>query len=92
MDSEPVVSAHREGPVVVLKAYGSGAAVGQWWKMSFDCNAEWAAILLTETIRNRMGDTVEAIRRDAYNAGWRDAKSHKASKRTFFSRFFGVRE
>lgn len=45
---------------------------------------EFEADVLCDAIRSAMGERIEKIRRDAYRAGWSDAKK-KAKKKTTFS-------
>jgi hypothetical protein len=51
----------------------------------WECNNEDFANLLTENIRSHMQNELQRIRREAYDHGWKDAKSKKGSKETWFS-------
>ena len=42
------------------------------------------AILLQRHIEHLIGEAMQEIRRTSYNRGWRDAKSKKKAKDTFF--------
>lgn len=52
--------------------------------MSFDCGNEAYAGLLVRAMVNRMEAKLKAIRDEAYEQGWKDAKSNKA-RSTWFS-------
>lgn len=49
-----------------------------------NCEDDAYAILLRARIEKDLSDKLEAIRREAYNEGWKDAKSKKVAKRTWF--------
>lgn len=49
------------------------------------CASEVERALLQQHLRYGLGDLMEEIREAMYNAGWRDAKSHKKAKRTCFA-------
>lgn len=49
------------------------------------CASEVEQALLQQHLRQELGDLMEGIREALYNAGWRDAKSHKKAKRTCFA-------
>lgn len=61
---------------------------GMRFTLDWDAQSEWAASLLLEHIQKAMGDSLQGIRATAYQAGWTDAKSHKAAKQTWFSRLW----
>lgn len=55
------------------------------FQFSFNCGGEAYAGLLTKALRDALGDAVQAVRREAYEEGWRDAKA-KTAKRDYFRR------
>mgnify|MGYP003461261404 FL=1 len=46
------------------------------------------AFLLKKHLEQQFELRVEAIRREAYNQGWKDKASHKKTKRTWFPSWF----
>lgn len=54
---------------------------------TYEACSEPGAGMFIECLETRMGDTLEALRKEAYENGWRDAKA-KAAKRSWFSRFW----
>jgi len=57
-----------------------GKALIAYW----ECGSEWYAELLSAHLITNMWTRIEGIRKDEYNAGWEDAKSHKKPKRDWF--------
>lgn len=57
------------------------------WNINFKAqrSGEMDAILLRNQIQKDLSDKIEKIRRDAYNLGWKEAKSKKVAKRTWFN-------
>ena len=55
---------------------------------TYNCGAEWAAYLLRENINDRMRARLSAIRKEAYEQGWKDAKSKKGAKTAWFSQWW----
>lgn len=53
--------------------------------LKFQRSFEMDAILLRNQIQKDLSDKIEKIRRDAYNLGWKEAKSKKVAKRTWFN-------
>ena len=52
----------------------------------WDAGSEWAAGLLASAMRTAFSDAVRAARKEEYEAGWKDAKSHKAgARRDYFT-------
>lgn len=49
-----------------------------------DCASEIEAALLEKQIDGKLNATAEEIRKVSYSTGWRDAKSKKRTKRTWF--------
>lgn len=54
----------------------------------FRRNCELDAELLSKHINRELRNRLEAIRRNAYKAGWKDAKAKKGSKANKFSASF----
>ena len=54
------------------------------FSLEWNCGSEVYAGLLTEAIRKQTQDTLEDIRRRAYEDGWKDAKG-KRRKQNHFS-------
>lgn len=50
----------------------------------FQCAEVWIAKLLTHRVREVLGHLIETERRYYYNLGWKQARSHRARKRTWF--------
>jgi len=57
------------------------------WSVDFDYlrNGTMDAILLRNQMQNDLHKHIEKIRRDAYELGWKDAKSKKTRKRDWFN-------
>lgn len=77
-----------------LRVYRSGAEVHFALKLStvggdfifaLRVPEEWAAMLLVQAISKQLFDAMSAIRKNAYEQGWRDAKAKRA-KEQWFSR------
>lgn len=51
--------------------------------MSYNCGGEVYAGLLTQAMRDALGNTVAAARRAAYEQGWKDAKGKRAKEDWF---------
>ena len=52
---------------------------------TWDTEASWSAGLLTSAMKTALETRITAIREEAYQDGWRDAKAKKGGKRTWFS-------
>lgn len=62
-------------------------SIGNGWSWAFTistCQDEPYAIMLSERMQKDLSNKLESIRREAYNEGWKDAKSKKVAKRTWF--------
>lgn len=57
---------------------------GTTFPFRFDAGTEWAAALLAYELRHDLWNALVGIRREAYQAGWKDAKAH-AVKETWFT-------
>jgi hypothetical protein len=51
----------------------------------WDCAGDWYAELLAQRLNNRMAERLREIRREAYDAGWKDARTKKTVKSDWFS-------
>lgn len=51
--------------------------------MSFECSSEMCAEMLAHRLRERLGNTVEAIRQSEYEDGYKAGRS-KVAKRKYF--------
>ncbi len=51
--------------------------------LEWNCDSEVYAGLLADAMQRQTKETLKAIRREAYNEGWRDAKA-KRKKATWF--------
>ena len=59
---------------------------GEWiFTTQFNCKSDAYAILLAQRMSDDMQNKLESIRREYYNLGWKEAKSKKSPKRTWFS-------
>lgn len=67
--------------VKITSTIGLGWA---WLVTVNECEAKPYAILLKDRLEKDMSNKLEAIRREAYNEGWKDAKSKKVAKKTWF--------
>ncbi len=52
---------------------------------SYTMDSEFSATLLSNAARETFYTMIQQVRREAYNDGWKDAKSKKLPKRTEFS-------
>lgn len=56
----------------------------QYFDLEIIQSADYQAELLKQAMRKHLDTRIEAIRREAYNKGWKDKSSHKM-KQTWFS-------
>lgn len=75
----------RGGKLVNIKVTGKHPISGWAWTLSLDVGSEPYAALLTDNFRQNLWDTIKEIRRESYERGWKDAKSHKTAKQEYFS-------
>lgn len=80
----------REGTQVILNVASDIRIERNVFAFTFNCANEYSAALLEEHLRELLNDTVEAMRKAEYNAGWDDAKKRK-EKRDWFSIYFDNR-
>jgi hypothetical protein len=78
-----MVNISRDKSVVTI-FIETGLSCGKGPLFTYQCSNEMQAELLEIHISRRLDDTVEAIRKMDYDAGWEDAKKKKP-KRTWFS-------
>lgn len=73
----------REGKTVKIQAkYG----INGWYSEFVNtANCELDAILRERKLRENLFNTIEGIRRDAYEAGWKDKSDKKKAKQNWFS-------
>jgi len=57
-----------------------GSSYWLYWK----CSDKQYAMLLREHIEQKLSRKLEQIRRESYEQGWKDAKSKKVAKKTWF--------
>lgn len=55
------------------------------YQFDFNCGDPHYAALLTTHFNDRLASRIEAIRKEEYDKGWRDAKSKKVPKKNWFS-------
>jgi len=60
-------------------------SIGWHIEIPYQRNTEMDAILLRNQLQSDLSNKIEKIRRDAYNAGWKEAKSKKTRKRDWFN-------
>lgn len=53
-------------------------------RMSFECSSEMCAEMLAHRLRERLGNTVEAIRQAEYEDGYKAARSRVAKRKYFY--------
>lgn len=73
----------REGSLIKVKVKTTVLG-GHWWAPVIECNSEPYASLLRQHMHEDLNHKLEAIRREAYLKGWKDAKA-KVKKETWFS-------
>jgi len=60
-------------------------SIGWTIPFEFERRCEMDAVLLANEINKDLKDKIKAIRRAAYEAGWKDAKSKKVPKKDWFN-------
>lgn len=75
----------REKGVIHIKVTGQHPVANLTWYFKYDSGGEAYAALLTENFKQHLWDVIKEIRRDSYERGWKDAKSHRAAKQDYFS-------
>lgn len=79
-----VLNICRNGTAVEVTVDSGLAIERSRFQFKWETNSDWAAELLANKLRKRVGDAVQAARKEAYEEGWRDAKAKKSGKQTFF--------
>jgi hypothetical protein len=58
------------------------------WTFAHKHSDKYYAALACYQMQNELGSALQAMRQDAYEQGWKDAKAHKGGKCEWFSRNF----
>jgi len=82
-----MISIGRHGTKVKI-TIETGMATGGDLFLYWECSNELFAELLTTRLQRKLADRIEAIRQEEYNKGWKDAKSKKKAKQTWFTSVF----
>lgn len=61
---------------------------GGVWTFDFEHSDNFYAGFACDAMGNQMRTAIEKMRRDAYEQGWKDAKSKKVEKQIWFRRFW----
>lgn len=56
------------------------------WTFSHAHTDQYYSALACQQMQKQLGDALEAIRRESYEQGWKDAKARKGGKGDWFSR------
>lgn len=72
----------REGTKVRIEI--SSNALSKSFLFYHECGQDHFASLMDDSYQERMSQSLERIRREAYNQGWKDAKA-KVKKESWFS-------
>lgn len=70
---------------VTIKVTGKYPVADVSWDFHYNAGSEGYAALLSDNFRQHLWDVIKEIRRDSYERGWKDAKSHRAAKQDYFS-------
>jgi hypothetical protein len=77
----------REGTKLVVKITVWIPTLGERvYPCTWECGTEEYAGFLADAISLRMGNKLQAIRQEAYNKGWKEAKAKKGGRYSWFSR------
>lgn len=80
-----MINITRDGLTVIVSVSAHVETIGP---RSFRFEADWAsevsAALVMEKLNDTLRESIEACRRAEYERGWKDAKSKRAQKRTWF--------
>lgn len=77
--------------MIQISSNGSKVVVkletGIGWSCELDYNNfnEMNAVLLENQLNKKLNQRIEQIRREAYEAGWKDKSDKKRGKRTWFN-------
>jgi hypothetical protein len=58
------------------------------FNLFYSAGNEYYAGFLASKMDETMHEAIEAIRREAYERGWKEARGHKSVKATWFSRYW----
>ncbi len=72
-----------DGAVVVVIEFHNGMAGNAVWKFSNNCGNRYYAGLAADALQNQFQDMLCAIRQDAYEDGYKDAKAKRKRKDCF---------
>jgi len=73
----------KDGEEVLVKV-NTSSSINWHIKAKFNCNSELYAALLRQELHSHLNNTLERIRKQAYEQGWKDAKA-RTKKETWFS-------
>lgn len=83
-----MIAIKRDGSVVVVVISARVEGLGE---RMFTFNNGWgrevSAALVAEKLQDTLREAIESCRRAEYERGWKDAKSKRATKRTWFRPF-----
>jgi hypothetical protein len=80
-----------EGQVRMRATISVPGGAGVVYTATMDMGNEYYARFVVSALQTQMAETMEAARREAYEQGWKDAKSKRTSKSNWFSSIFGDR-
>ena len=84
-----MITFDRDGRDVVCKIKSplpsdDDSRIGVTFLMRYECGDNASAELMRRHMQDRLDEAVVGIREAEYNQGWRDAKSRKVAKSTWF--------
>lgn len=82
-----LLAARRDGTKVRIKM---PTTLEKHYAFELDFSSETIAELVATDMDRRIDEAVQLARREAYNDGWREAKSKKVAKRDWFSRALSI--
>ena len=56
------------------------------WTFTHSHSDKYYAALACHQMQAQLGDAIQAMRQEAYQQGWKEAKAHKGGQTTWFSR------
>lgn len=80
-----MIEISRIGNDLAVTLKGGADTGSSTFTLRWSVGSEWASTLLMWHLRYRLHETIERTRRAAYEQGWKDAKSKKRAKQTWFS-------
>lgn len=60
-------------------------SIGYNFTLSYERSCEMDAVLLRNQLQEDLRKKIESIRKDAYELGWKEAKSKKVRKKDWFN-------